>query len=148
MPSLYRTHLTSAPRAVAVAAAVAADAASATFHLVAPVQRASTVRQHRDLLAQAAHVRRRARLGALEPAEAGFGERGSAHVGALSGNCAHLAAHDGRRWSRLLAPSSSALAAAATASRCWLPSNLASQLGRRCSCFLAALASALWFEKA
>ena len=117
--------------------------------LVAPVHRASTVGQVNDLLAQAARLHRRARLGALEPADAGVGESEVTHAWYMwQGSCAHLAAHDGRRWSRLLAPSSSALAAAATASRCWLPSNLASQLGRRWSCFLAALASALWFEKA
>ena len=144
MPSLYRT-LTSSPRAVAVA--VAAVAAVRDVHLVAPVHRAATVRQHRDFLAQAARLHRRARLGTLEPAEAGVGEQEDS-LWVRCDSCTYLAAHDGRRWSRLLAPSSSALAAAATASRCWLPSNLASQLGRRWSCFLAALASALWFEKA
>ena len=144
MPSLYQnTHLRAAR-----CRRRRRRSAERDVHLVAPVHRAAPVRQHRDLLAQAAHLRRRARLGALEPAEVSAGEREAAQLGQYSGSCAHLAAHDGRRWSRLLAPSSSALAAAATASRCWLPSNLASQLGRRCSCFLAALASALWFEKA
>ena len=93
MPSLYRTHLTTAPRAAAVA-----DAAERAADLVAPVHRASTIGQQRDFLAQAAHGSRRARLGTLEPAEAGVGESEVTHAWYMwQGSSAHFAAHDGRR---------------------------------------------------